>query len=286
MNTKTISTILTLALTIGLCQTAAPIEAATPQLSTKKFTIEVGKTATLKLKKTSKKAKKAKWTVASGKKVIRLSEKKKASVKVKALKEGMAKISCKVGAKKLTCRVVVKKETIPQVTEPSATVMPVITPSATPISTCTPTATPKIEKNSNDVALLQQLIASQHAVGATVSSDLDSGQYGWSDEGRLIKISWDNLQVRGEISLVKFTELQTFSCQNNEVTGLDFGGNRALKMVNCTNNQIWNLNVNACYGLEHLYCKGNRFLSLDVAGLVYLLDLECDDDVKVWRAPE
>ncbi|MDD7348930.1 MAG: hypothetical protein PUG66_03615 [Clostridiales bacterium] len=35
MNTKIISTILSLALTVGLCQTAAPIEAATPKLSTK-----------------------------------------------------------------------------------------------------------------------------------------------------------------------------------------------------------------------------------------------------------
>ena len=35
MNTKTISTILTLALTLALCQTSAPTEAATPQLSTK-----------------------------------------------------------------------------------------------------------------------------------------------------------------------------------------------------------------------------------------------------------
>ena len=46
MNTKIISTILSLALTLGLCQTAAPAEAATPQLSTKKLTIEVGKTTT------------------------------------------------------------------------------------------------------------------------------------------------------------------------------------------------------------------------------------------------
>ena len=77
--------ILTLALTAGLCQTAAPSQAATPKLSTKKLTIKVGKTAALKVKKTSKKAK---WSIVSGKKNIRLTAKKKTSVKVKAVKAG------------------------------------------------------------------------------------------------------------------------------------------------------------------------------------------------------
>ena len=55
MRTKNIAMILTLALTAGLCQTAAPSQAATPKLSAKKLTMKVGKTAALKVKKTSKK---------------------------------------------------------------------------------------------------------------------------------------------------------------------------------------------------------------------------------------
>ena len=54
MRTKNIAMILTLALTAGLCQTAAPSQAATPKLSAKKLTMKVGKTAVLKVKKTSK----------------------------------------------------------------------------------------------------------------------------------------------------------------------------------------------------------------------------------------
>ena len=107
MRTKNIAMILTLALTAGLCQTAAPSQAATPKLSTKKLTIKVGKTAALKVKKTSKKAK---WSIASGKKNIRLTAKKKTSVKVKAVKVGKAKISCKIGKKKLICKVSVKSD--------------------------------------------------------------------------------------------------------------------------------------------------------------------------------
>lgn len=107
MRTKNIAMILTLALTAGLCQTAAPSQAATPKLSAKKLTMKVGKTAALKVKKTSKKAK---WSIASGKKNIRLTAKKKTSVRVKAVKAGKAKISCKIGKKKLVCKVSVKSD--------------------------------------------------------------------------------------------------------------------------------------------------------------------------------
>ena len=148
MKTKTIATILSLALTAGLCQTAAPAQAAAPQLSTKKLTIKVGKTARLKVKKTSKKAK---WTITSGKKNIRLTAKKKTSVKVKAVKAGKAKISCKIGKKKLICKVTVKgtvkpvESATPVVSatptqKPSQS--PVATASATPTSTVAPTSTP------------------------------------------------------------------------------------------------------------------------------------------------
>ena len=107
MRTKNIAMILTLALTAGLCQTAAPSQAATPKLSAKKLTMKVGKTAAFKVKKTSKKAK---WSIVSGKKNIRLTAKKKTSVKVKAVKVGKAKISCKIGKKKLVCKVSVKSD--------------------------------------------------------------------------------------------------------------------------------------------------------------------------------
>ena len=107
MRTKNIAMILTMALTAGLCQTAAPSQAATPKLSAKKLTMKVGKTAALKVKKTSKKAK---WSSVSGKKNIRLTAKKKTSVKVKAVKAGKAKISCKIGKKKLVCKVSVKSD--------------------------------------------------------------------------------------------------------------------------------------------------------------------------------
>ena len=136
MRTKNIVMILTLALTAGLCQTAGPSQAATPKLSAKKLTMKVGKTAVLKVKKTSKKAK---WSIVSGKKNIRLTAKKKTSVKVKAVKAGKAKISCKIGKKKLVCKVTVYGP-IPPCVVPTQS--PTVTASAAPTATVAPTSTP------------------------------------------------------------------------------------------------------------------------------------------------
>ena len=287
MKTKNIAMILTLALTAGLCQTAAPSQAATPKLSAKKLTIKVGKTAALKVKKTSKKAK---WSIVSGKKNIRLTAKKKTSVKVKAVKAGKAKISCKIGKKKLICKVTVYGP-IPPCVIPTQS--PTVTASAAPTqspdvtASAAPSQTPELQKkNDADVTELQNIIKTQQTAGAAVSGDLDNSQYEWSTEGRLKKIKWDNLRISGELSLEKLDGLEEVSCQNNELTKLIFGKNMVLKSVNCTNNKLVLLTVNQCYGLQYLYCKGNLFTSLDIAGLNYLLNPECDEGVKIWRAPE
>ena len=279
MRTKNIAMILTLALTAGLCQTAAPSQAATPKLSTKNLTMKVGKTAALKVKKTSKKAK---WSIVSGKKNIRLTAKKKTSVKVKAVKAGKAKISCKIGKKKLICKVTVYGPIPP-------CVIPTQQPTQSPTVTASsaPSQTPELQKkNDADVTELQNIIKTQQTAGAAVSGDIDDSQYEWSTEGRLKKIKWDNLRISGELSLEKLDGLEEVSCQNNELTKLIFGKNMVLKSVNCTNNKLVLLTVNQCYGLQYLYCKGNLFTSLDIAGLNYLLNPECDEGVKIWRAPE
>ena len=291
MRTKNIAMILTLALTAGLCQTAAPSQAATPKLSAKKLTMKVGKTAALKVKKTSKKAK---WSIVSGKKNIRLTAKKKTSVKVKAVKAGKAKISCKIGKKKLVCKVTVYGPIPPcviptQSSTVTASAAPTQQPTHSPTVTASaaPSQTPALQKkNDADVTELQNIIKTQQTAGAAVSGDLDNSQYEWSTEGRLKKIKWDNLRISGELSLEKLDGLEEVSCQNNELTKLIFGKNMVLKSVNCTNNKLVLLTVNQCYGLQYLYCKGNLFTSLDIAGLNYLLNPECDEGVKIWRAPE
>lgn len=83
---------------------APSVEAKSLRLSSKKVTLTVGKSKTIKVRG----AKKVTWKVTSGGKCIRLSNKKKTSVKITAKKAGSAKVQAKAGNKKISCKVTVK----------------------------------------------------------------------------------------------------------------------------------------------------------------------------------
>lgn len=103
-----LSVILVFAMVFSMFVSAAtPAKAASKKLklSSKKVTVQVGKTKTIKVKNA---AKKAKWSVKSGKSVVQLTKKKKASVGIKGKKAGKAVVAAKVGKKTLTCKVTVK----------------------------------------------------------------------------------------------------------------------------------------------------------------------------------
>ena len=78
------------------------------KLSTKSVSLNGGASKTIKIKGTKKKVK---WSVVSGKKNIKLKNKKKTSVKIVGVKRGTAKVQAKLGKKKYICRVTVKKVT-------------------------------------------------------------------------------------------------------------------------------------------------------------------------------
>lgn len=89
--------------------TSTPAEAKSKiKLSTTRVSLNGGASKTIKIKGTKKKVK---WSVVSGKKNIKLKNKKKTSVKVVGVKRGTAKVQAKLGKKKYTCRVTVKKAT-------------------------------------------------------------------------------------------------------------------------------------------------------------------------------
>ncbi len=140
-HTKLIATLLATAIVASLCQPTVDTSAASIKLSKSKIKLTQGKTTTLKVKGTKEKAK---WSIKSGKKCIKMQKKRKASVKIKALKVGTAKIQCKIGKKKLVCKVTVKaknKEQIPQPTS-QATIPPTLVPMSTPSQTIEPTGLP------------------------------------------------------------------------------------------------------------------------------------------------
>ena len=93
--------------TMGITLLPAQSEASKkPKLSAKSILLKVGQAKVLKVKNTRKKAR---WSIKSGKKYIKLKAKKRASVKIVGVKKGTAKVQCKIGKKKLDCKVKVQK---------------------------------------------------------------------------------------------------------------------------------------------------------------------------------
>lgn len=89
--------------------TSTPAEAKSKiKLSCKSMSLNGGASKTIKIKGTKKKVK---WSLVSGKKNIKLKNKKKTSVKIVGVKRGTAKVQAKLGKKKYICRVTVKKVT-------------------------------------------------------------------------------------------------------------------------------------------------------------------------------
>lgn len=115
------------------------VQAASLRLNKKSATVKAGNSVTIKVKNTKKKAK---WSIRSGKKYIRLKAKKRASVRVAGVKKGTAKVQCRIGRKKMVCKVKVTEgeQKMPTVSRPPVTVSPVPTtvPTESPAVTQSP----------------------------------------------------------------------------------------------------------------------------------------------------
>ena len=105
-----VTTVLVASMLVGsLGVTSTPADAKSKiKLSTTRVSLNGGASKTIKIKGTKKKVK---WSVVSGKKNIKLKNKKKTSVKVVGVKRGTAKVQAKLGKKKYICRVTVRKST-------------------------------------------------------------------------------------------------------------------------------------------------------------------------------
>ena len=153
------------------------------KLSKKAITVTVGESAKLLLKNNKKKVK---WIIASGKKNVTLSKKKKTSVVIKGKKAGKAKVQAKIGKKKYNCKVTVKKVVTPDndkqnngktTAEPTQVpsqapivsqqpVPPVITPGVTPSEpTATSTQTPEPSVEPTPTASQQPASSSPEPTG-------------------------------------------------------------------------------------------------------------------------
>lgn len=85
----------------------ARAEAKTVKLNHTDVSMTVGTSKRLSL---TKQKKKVAWSVISGKKYVRLSDRRKTGVKIIGLKAGTARIQAKIGSRKLICKVTVKQK--------------------------------------------------------------------------------------------------------------------------------------------------------------------------------
>lgn len=72
-----------------------------------------------------------------------------------------------------------------------------------------------------------------------------------------------------------FTALQSFVCNNNQLTSLDVSKNTALMALGCNNNQLTTLDVSKNTALMVLGCSNNQLTSLDVSKNTALSRLGC-----------
>ena len=134
MKKNKLNIILFVVLSLLVCSITeeASIYAKSVSLRCKAAKIALGKTKTIEIKGANKKQlKKAKWSVKSGKKCIKIKiSKSKASIKVTGKKTGKAKVLCRVAGKKLVCKITVK-------TAKSKSIKPAVT-ATTPVNKATP----------------------------------------------------------------------------------------------------------------------------------------------------
>ena len=200
------SAVLVMALVVGIMQTPQMAQAeGKEKLSSKGMIegddsfvyVEKGTFETIKIKNAKRKIK---WTIISGKKNIRLKNKKRASVDVVGKKDGSAKIKAE-GKRKITCTIII------------------------------------IQKNKKDFNALKKLVKEQKARGANMSQDFRmtrGNQYSWNVfTGELLEINWNGVGLSGQISFSELKNLRTLDVTNNQLTEIDVSECKSLRELKC-----------------------------------------------------
>ena len=268
-NLRKITTLLLMAVVVAgmLAAPGDKVQAAKKkvQLSKKTVTLEVGKKVTLKLKNAPKK-KKITWS-SNKKKVASVSRKGVVTAK----KAGKANITAKVSGKKYVCKVTVKKKAKQDTTDSGI-------------------LKNTKGKNADDVAALAKIFSEHSYLSKRFDVDLDSSQYEWDNNGRLIKIVWGSFtggveedmggsyysySVADKLEISGFTALKYLNLTRNDVGTLVISNNPALTYIDCRSCGISNLDISKNPSLAILACSGNDLTSLDVSKNTALTYLDC-----------
>lgn len=128
--------------------------------------------------------------------------------------------------------------------------------------------------------ILLDIIAEQSALGSTISSDWDSGQYSWNRDGYITDIYWDDTGIVGDISF-EGLPVEFINCSDNPITQIDISKNTELTTLNCSNTNISSLDVGKNTELTGLICTGTNISTLDVSNCPNIIGIDADNEVKV-----
>ena len=89
------------------------------------------------------------------------------------------------------------------------------------------------------------------------------------------KIEANNKGIKSLDGVGYFTALETLTCSDNELTGLDLSKNTALKELQCSNSKLQSLDLSQNTKLTYLYCGRNPLTTLDLSKNANLKVLNC-----------
>ena len=90
------------------------------------------------------------------------------------------------------------------------------------------------------------------------------------------KIEVNNKGIKSLDGVGFFTALETLTCWDNELTGLDLSKNTALKELQCLNSKLQSLDLSQNTNLIRLYCGRNPLTTLDLSKNTKLKVLNCN----------
>lgn len=95
-------------------------------------------------------------------------------------------------------------------------------------------------------------------------------------EAKLItNMDLHNKDISSLVGVEYMTNLETLSCDHNNLTSLDVSACTKLRDLQCNNNMLTSLDISGCSALEYLYCYSNKLTTLDVTHNTALTYLNC-----------
>ncbi|MGP1443662.1 leucine-rich repeat domain-containing protein [Treponema sp.] len=98
-------------------------------------------------------------------------------------------------------------------------------------------------------------------------------------KGRDINTLSCNYNQLTSLNVQGCTELQDLVCFGNPLTSLNLQGLSALQYLDCFRCELSSLNVQGCSALQELECSRNTFMSLNAQGCTALQYLSCADNL-------